>query len=439
MFFHLIFINIRHIYIYSLKKIHIMNNKIQPRLLYADSKGNIYDDPDLLMVCRRGEEFALPKPNELTPLPAESNIFFLPNRYALGLDPKTGRLVVTDKLAVAAFICPGYTLTGICAYKKQQNSSPLPLFAYGAVGYFNGKFYVCAKKVDKDKRQVFLNIPKKKIEIGAKNLLKKYPDNRLISHLTKCALTYCCPAARNFALGRFEAPLPISMECNARCIGCISKQPKESKIPATQDRITFTPTPSEICEVMEEHASKEKRPIFSFGQGCEGEPLTHWKTIEQAITLYRKKNGKGTININTNGSITHSIPHLKEAGLSSIRVSLNSANKVLYQKYYRPKGYEFDDVKATIKLAKSLGLFVSINLLYFPGVTDTESELTYLLDLIEDTKLDLIQLRNLNIDPDIYLSIQDNLSPSMGFLNFKKRLKKNFPWIKFGYFNPYLG
>ncbi|GAB6887464.1 radical SAM protein [Desulfothermus okinawensis JCM 13304] len=382
---------------------------------------------------------ALPRPNELIPLPPESNIFFLPDRYAMGLDPDTGDVEVTDRFAVSAFVCPGYTLTGVCAYKKQEDAWPLPLFAYGAVGFCNGRFYVCAKKVDNDKRQVFKNIPQKKIGLGAKRLLKKYPDNRLISHLTKCALTYCCPAARNLALGRFEAPLPTSRTCNARCIGCISKQPEESKIPATQERITFTPTPSEICEVMEEHASREKQPIFSFGQGCEGEPLTQWKTIEKAIFVYRKKGGKGTININTNGSITESIEYLKKAGLSSIRVSLNSANETLYQKYYRPRGFGFKDVKSTIKLAKSLGLFVSINLLYFPGVTDTESELNFLLGLIEDTKLDFIQLRNLNLDPDIYLSIQEDLSPSMGLLNFKKRLKKNCPWIRFGYFNPYIG
>lgn len=30
----------------------------------------------------------------------------------------------------------------------------LPLFAYGAVGFANGRFYVCAKKVDEDVRQV---------------------------------------------------------------------------------------------------------------------------------------------------------------------------------------------------------------------------------------------------------------------------------------------
>jgi hypothetical protein len=30
-------------------------------------------------------------------------------------------------------------------------------------------------------------------------------------------------------------------------------------------------------------------------------------------------------------------------------------------------------------------------------------------------------------------------SPVMGLKNFMKRIKKNCPWIGFGYFNPYLG
>jgi pyruvate-formate lyase-activating enzyme len=416
-----------------------MKDKIIPTLLYADAKGNIYNHPHLLMVCRRGEDFQLPGREDLIQLPPESSIFFLPERKAVGLDPSTGKLETVSGYAVAAFVCPGYTLSATCAYIKEEKAPSLPLFAYGAVGYYKGKFFVCAKKVDNDIRQVFKNISQKRIRDGVKRLIKKYPENRLISHLGKCALTYCCPAARNLALGRFEAPLPTSKRCNARCIGCISYQPKESGFPATQERITFTPSPKEIVEVMEEHASKERRPIFSFGQGCEGEPLTEWKTILKAIQIYRQKGGIGTININTNGSITKSIPDLADAGLSSLRISLNSANYELYSRYYRPRGYDFHNVKSTIKIAKQKALFVSINLLYFPGVTDSEAEINYLMDLIEDTKLDFIQLRNLNIDPDIYLALQDKLTPSTGLVNFKKRLKKQFPWIKFGYFNPYLG
>lgn len=415
-----------------------MKKKIHPYTLYSDQKGNIYDHPHLLMVCRRGNDFVLPKPDELIELPHESNLFFLPGRRAVGYNPDSGRIEALEELAVSAFVAPGYTLCSLAAFIKDKGAPVLPLFAYAPVGYFNGKLYVCAKKVDEDKRQVFKNIPIKKITNSAHKLLNKYPNNRLVAHLSKCALTYSCPAAKNFALGRFEAPIPTSTSCNARCIGCISLQPEESNIPATQERIKFTPTPKEILEVMEIHASREKRPIFSFGQGCEGEPLTQWKIIVEAVKLYRSNGGIGTININTNGSITEAIEPLAKAGVTSLRISLNSATNELYAKYYRPKGYELEDVINSILIAKKMGLFISINLLFFPGVTDTETELDSLMGLIEKTNIDFIQLRNLNIDPDLYLSLIDSPSPSMGLSNFKKRLKKNFPWLKFGYFNPFV-
>ena len=59
-------------------------------------------------------------------------------------------------------------------------------------------------------------------------------------------MTYTCPAARNFALGRWECPVPVSPACNANCIGCISFQPEDETIVSTQDRLTFKPSPEEI-------------------------------------------------------------------------------------------------------------------------------------------------------------------------------------------------
>ena len=56
---------------------------IRPRLVIADAQGNIYDDPELQMVCRKGYEFSLPKPDELIPLPEGSELF---------LDRKSTRL-----------------------------------------------------------------------------------------------------------------------------------------------------------------------------------------------------------------------------------------------------------------------------------------------------------------------------------------------------------
>ena len=415
----------------------------RPRLLVASDSGEIFDHPDLLMLCRRGDELALPRPDDIMPLPPESELFLLPRRRALGMDPESGEVVCMEEQAVAAFACPGHTLTGVAAYAPEDDAPVLPLFAYGAVGYADGRMWVCAQRVDRDRRQVFANIPQERITAGARNLLKKYPDNRLMGHLARCALTYCCPAARNLALGRFECPLPTARACNARCLGCISLQPEDSGFPSTQQRISFTPTAAEIVEVMAEHARRESRPIYSFGQGCEGEPLTEAERIAEAVAQYRSLGGQGTVNVNTNASLPGTMEPLAKAGLDSIRVSLNSARKPLYEGYYRPVSYVFEDVVETIAQAKKHGLFVSLNLLFFPGVTDSEGELTALEDLVGGHQVDLIQLRNLNLDPEMVLDLADAAGalgdPSTGLTNFKKRLKKARPGLRFGYFNPYLG
>lgn len=398
------------------------------------------------MLCRRGGDLAQPRPDELMPLPEESELFLLPGRQALGLDPETGAVEMSGDIEgvrpVAAFVSPGHTLTGVTAYHSHQDAQcpppVLPLFAYAAVGFANGRFYVTAKRVDEDRRQVFSRIPRKRIEQGAQKILKALPKNRLVKHLAHCALGNCCPAARNLCLGRFEAPLPTSRVCNAACIGCISHQSEDSGFPATQRRIDFRPKPQEISELMLYHCKREPRPVFSFGQGCEGEPLTEAEIIAAAIADFREKGGTGTVNINTNASLPATIQPLAQAGLNSIRVSMNSARQGLYEAYYRPKGYGFADVRETIHAAKQNGLFVSLNLLYFPGVTDTEEELEALLEFVTTLHVDFIQLRNLNLDPERYVDLAAPYtgSPSMGLTNFRKRLRKAAPWLEFGYFNP---
>ncbi|WP_027184479.1 radical SAM protein [Desulfovibrio inopinatus] len=418
------------------------SKKIRPRLLFAESDGSIYDHPDLLMLTRRGNEIGLPRPDELIALPEESDLFFLPGRHALGLDPETGQTVQIEENAVAAFVCPGHTLSGTTAYVAQDDAPTLPLFAYGAAGYANGRIYVCATRTDTDMRQVFTGIPKKRIRQGVARLRRALPENRLVEHLAGCALTSCCPAARNLALGRFEAPLPTSRACNAKCLGCISLQPKSAGFPSTQNRISFTPTPEEVVSLMLEHAASEPRPIFSFGQGCEGDPLTEGALLVEATKRYRETSREGTINVNTNAGIPEAVAELGDVGLSSMRVTMVSARESLYMAYHNPS-YRFEHVLESIDAAKKRGVYVSLNLLFFPGVTDTEDELEALEPLIADKRVDLIQMRNLNLDPDMYMNlVNTTLSGQrapMGLGNFMKRLKASAPDLAFGYFNPWLG
>ena len=428
--------------------------RVEPHLVMADGQGNIYDDPHLLMVCRRGAQWGLPRPDELLPLPEESEFFLLPGRRAVGLDPDTGRLVAPEgeaQLAVAAFAAPGYTLSAHPAYESAADAPLLPLFAYGAVGFAGGRFYICARRVDAEPRQEFRRIPRSRIEKGARALLRAYPRNRLIRHiLDNCVARYDCPAARNFALGRYEAPLPSSRVCNARCVGCISAQEKDSPVRMTpQCRLTFTPTPEETAEVMRVHAARETRaPIYSFGQGCEGDPLMNPDLLEESVRLFRAEGGPGTINCNSNASNPGAVARLAEAGLTSLRVSCNSARDALYARYYRPVNYCLDDVRASIREARVRNVWVSLNLLFFPGITDTEEELDALARLVGENGVSMIQWRNLNIDPEWYFRRMGGdadgeerlaLSPGMGLARFMKRLKKLCPWLRYGYFNPYLG
>ncbi len=413
---------------------------LRPRLLVADADGQIYDDPDLLMLCRRGREWTLPRPDELMPLPPESELFLLPGRRAVGLDPESGETLELEELAVAAFVAPAHTLTAHPAYVTQQGAPTLPLFAYGAVGMVGDRFYVCAKKVDEDTRQVFAGISDKTVKKAARALMERFPRNRLIQHLmNNCVLRYACPAARNLCLGRHEAPLPVSHVCNARCVGCISHKNEDTLCATPQDRLTFTPTAEELVEVMLYHQGNETQaPIYSFGQGCEGEPLTEAALLVEAVKTFRARGGVGTVNLNSNASRPDAVAALADAGLSSLRVSLNSARPEVYLRYYRPRDFTFDDVRRSIREARARGVFVSLNLLYFPGITDCEEELEALTELVISCGVNFIQLRNLNIDPEMYMGIMDGISfgPAVGLSNFRKRLRKSCQDLSFGYFNP---
>ncbi len=200
------------------------------------------------------------------------------------------------------------------------------------------------------------------------------------------------------------------------------------------------PSPEEIAEVASCHLMKAPEPVVSFGQGCEGEPLLQETTLQRAIRIIRKETQRGTINLNTNGSKPEVVAKLMESGLDSIRVSLNSCRERYFASYCRPRGYLFKDLKESVKVVKKMGGFASINYLLLPGLNDEPEEFDALCRFIEETSVDLIQMRNLNIDPHWYLEkIGYKASgKSLGILALMSRLKEKFPHLRFGYFNPYL-
>jgi len=341
--------------------------------------------------------------------------------------------------AVAAFIPPAHTGLYLAAFETMKDAPTLPLFCYTAAAWWDDKFYVPAVRIENDIRQECAGYADEKIKTGTENLLQHYPHNRLVKHLMEnCCMTYHCPAARNFSLSRWECPVPSSPACNANCIGCISFQPEEETIVSTQDRLTFKPSAEEIVEFTVPHLMNAPFPIVSFGQGCEGEPLLMWETIKDAIIEIRKHTQRGSININTNGSMPKAVKALCEAGLNSIRVSTNSARKDIYTKYYRPNNYQFEDIIESLKVVRGFGGWTSINYFVFPGMTDSIEEYEALRKLIIETDLCMIQWRNFNIDPDWYLG-QTGITETgemMGIKQLQDLIHEEFPNVKFGYFNP---
>jgi pyruvate-formate lyase-activating enzyme len=248
---------------------------------------------------------------------------------------------------------------------------------------------------------------------------------------------YGCPAARNFALGRWEMPLPTSAACNSRCVGCISLQPEDA-YPATQERINFIPSVEEIVALAVPHLENAERPVASFGQGCEGEPLTNPRLLLEAVRAIRNRTARGTLNLNTNASLPGAIAELFDAGLDSVRVSINSALAERYNAYYQPVNYRFEDVVQSISIAAAKGRWASINYLVFPGVTDVESEFNALCRLIEETGLSMIQWRNLNIDPEDYRARMAVAEAPLGLEVVMQEVRRRYPHVRFGYFNPCL-
>lgn len=418
----------------------------RPVLVYADANGNIFDFPDLEMAGSSAGRWRRLDAEDCIPLPEGSELFLLPQRLPVGYhrnkknfqvlshDPYNSREPVQ---AVAAFMAPAHTQILSAAYQKLPGATTLPLFAYTAVGWHDGRFVVAGVRVDSDERQDFSHFDPRQIEFNARRRMSREPMNRLVQHLGKCALTYGCPAARNLFMDRWEAPLPTSPVCNARCLGCISLQNQED-LCATQDRINFVPTPEEILGVAGPHLCYAPKAIVSFGQGCEGEPLLQADTLQQSVRLMRKTTQRGTINLNTNASLPEAVRKLREAGLDSIRVSLNSCQAKYYEAYYRPRGYSFEDVMRSVRVMKEMSGYVSVNYFVLPGFTDAQDEWDALRRLIDETKLDLIQLRNLNIDPEWYLSsLRAQKRPKqIGVRQLINSLKAQYPDVRLGYFNP---
>jgi len=416
-----------------------------PYMLYADSDGQVYEHPYFRMAGYSGSTPMPFQEEDLIAMPEFSKLFYIPDCPPIGFDPANGQYRPVPEVemggrnvrcfAVATFLEPGLVRSLLPAADYRSKSYILPTWAYTAVGFKDDKYRAVGFRIEYNDRWDPRNYDDRELVPAIEKYQREFTCGALVDHLIHCATNYHCFAAKNLFLQRWEAPLPISRGCNADCLGCLSLQ-SDQVCQSSHQRIAFKPAKEEIVSLAVAHLNRARDAIVSFGQGCEGEPLTEYRLIADSIREIRTKTNRGTVNLNTNGSWPGRIREIARCGLDSIRISLSSARPEYYHAYYRPKDYSFDDVAASISLSTDLGLYTMINYLVFPGISDQEAELEALIRLIRKTRVNFIHLKNLNIDPHYYLErMPEDNSRALGMKGMVNLLKQEFPELELGYFN----
>lgn len=419
------------------------------KLLLADPRGVVYEHPTLLAAVRRaGAREVLAEAPSSAPiaLPEGATLTQLPGRAPVGVSPLTGRLEVVTSFeggghrftpsAVGAVLPPGYTRTELPACGP-RTGPVLPQWAYTAAAWGPRGPVTWAFRTERRTHWAAARFNGPELAGLVRAHRERFPGNQVLGQLERCALAYRCFTAQNVFFVRDEGALPASTACNARCVGCISEQPDDGP-PASHERQHHAPLADELVAVAVFHLENAgRRAMVSFGQGCEGEPLTRWKVLAEVIRRVRAQTPQGSININTNASLTRGLAALLDAGLDAARVSLNSADEALYAAYYQPRGYTFRDVEASIALARERGAYVALNLLVFPGVTDRSGEIAALARLVRRYRIDQVQTRPLAIDFEQYEAVARGVGAGgrpRGVAALLAALQRAWPPLRIGNF-----
>jgi pyruvate-formate lyase-activating enzyme len=402
-----------------------------PRLLYASASGRLRVHRSLEAAGRSGWQVAAV--DRLIPLPSGSTLVHLPGRVPVGRS-SSGLQTVAEPgaTAVAAVLPPGYLRTWLPAYQEVDRPPVLPLYGYAAVASVDGEPRVAAMRTDRWAAWDPQAEDRQRIPMAIESARRALPDSRLIHHLTTCASEYRCLTAQNLFLRRGEGAIPVSPACNAACLGCISEQ--WGDVDSPQTRLAFAPTAVEIAEVAGWHLQAQPGNFISYGQGCEGEPLTRGAALVEATRRIRAAAPTATIHLNTNGSRPDVLRRLVDAGLNSVRISVFSLDDVRFRAYYRPVGYGLDQVNECADVVGSAGGQVTINLLTFPGISDSMPELEALTAFVQRHGVHQVQLRSLNVDPHWLLARIPRPTEGIGMRAFVRELAARCQGLQLGNF-----
>ena len=384
-------------------------------LLYADDNGDIFDAPGVAAMGRSGTENIVLSKKDLIPLPEDAELISLPQRMPLG--NKNDEIMPILGQTIAAILPAGYISLYAPAFAKEEMAEELEAQVYTAVALYKGEMYAAAAYTEFDDMWDSSRYNTDSLAGLINQTKRELPQNNLVNTMAEYALEdYSC-TAQNLFYRRWETEIPVKAYCNAKCLNCLLEgEADESDIVSIED----------MAQVGIYHLSDGNDATLSFGHNCEGEPTLIADDIAAAIKIIRGKTDKGQININTNAGDTEAVIKLVDAGINRICVNIISAVPENYKAYYRSE-YDLDDVMQSLIYAKSKGVYIVLDMLYFPGFNDNKKEAAAWRKFLRQAPVDKIQIRNLNIDPDTFISVMPPLEDSLGLKMFLGGLKGEFP------------
>ncbi len=406
------------------------------RCCYARPDGELVVAPEPWLALGRSGT-ALTGGSEWIPLPPGSSVARLPGRPVVARRGPGGRPETWARhrgTAAAAILPVGYWRLLLPAHGPAEPGGPvLPLYGYTALAERDGTLLAAARRSDTLASWDPAGFSADDLPARVAEAERALPGNPIIAQLRRCAMEHNCYTAQNTFHRRFEGALPASAACNADCLGCISLQ-TDSGAPTPQPRLGRAPSSTDLVAVAAYHLSGADAQMVSFGQGCEGEPLLQLPRLLPAVRAIRARFPRATIHINTNGSRPAALTALVAAGLDSARISAFSFSQPLFAAYYRPRGYTIEDVVESGRRLHRLGAQVAVNLLTFPGVTDSPPEVERTAEALEAMGAGQLQLRSLNVDPLWLLDRLPALPAGIGLPAFLRRLRQRLPQLQVGNF-----
>jgi pyruvate-formate lyase-activating enzyme len=399
----------------------------------ARADGSLDVLPGVRPAARSGSRLVGLTAADVIPLPDAATVAHLPGRRAVGLRRDGSPLELDEGMVPVAAVLPvGHLRTLLPASEPQPGAPRLPLFGYTALAQHRGQLVVAALRTDTLRWWEPQRFRRADLGAAVDAARRALPGNRIVEQLAVCALEHNCYTAQNTFHRRYEGALPASPACNADCLGCISLQPDE--VPTPQPRMRYAPTPAELADLAAYHLDGPDAHIVSFGQGCEGEPLTRADALEEAVARIRRRHPHATIHLNTNGSNPAALRRLARAGLNSVRISAISFTDAVFRAYYRPVGYSLDDVLECGRVMRAAGGQVCLNLLTFPGVTDAPDELDRTIAACREMGVMQVQWRSLNVDHDWLVRVLPAMQPGVGMAAALERLRRELPEVQHGNF-----